>query len=119
MITKRKSADKFSLSRHFAGASKTMATYTHSRKISQAPCNTCGNSSEAQRQKLMDHIPRYWFIDTVEARRDFDMLHPAGRVLELRKAGVTIQTIRVNAVTASYKIHYVGRLCWPSKGGAI
>lgn len=75
----------------------------------QASWHICGNSSEAQRQRLMAHIRQHGSIDTVQARRDLDIMHPGGRVLELRKAGVPIETIRVSVPTEAGKLHSVGR----------
>lgn len=67
------------------------------------------NSTEAQRQRLLEHLMRHGSLDTVQARRDLDIMHPGGRVLELRKAGVVIQTIRVSVPSEAGKLHSVGR----------
>lgn len=68
-----------------------------------------GNSVEAQRQRLLEHIRCHGSINTIEARRDLDIMHPGGRVLELRKKGEPIQTIWTSAVTEAGKTHRVGR----------
>lgn len=85
----------------------------------QTPWATCGNSAEAQRQRLMAHFRVHGSIDTITSRRDLDILHPAGRVMELRKAGESIDTIRVNVVTEAGKVHSVARYVLCIKDGEV
>jgi len=69
-----------------------------------------GNSAEAQRQRLMSAIQERGSISTIEARKpDLDIMHPAARIMELRKAGVPIQTIMVSVPTEGGQLHSVGR----------
>jgi hypothetical protein len=49
----------------------------------------------AQRQRLLSHL-RHDSIDTITARRELNIMHPAMRVKELREAGHNIATIRVD-----------------------
>lgn len=65
-------------------------------------------SSEAQRKRLLEAL-RTRSLTTLEARRDLDVLHPAARVMELRKQGHDIQTVRVPDVTAEGRAHNVAR----------
>ncbi|WP_426664079.1 helix-turn-helix domain-containing protein [Rhodanobacter aciditrophus] len=51
-------------------------------------------STQAQRQRLLDHLQK-GAIDTITARRDLNVMHPAMRIKELREAGHNIQTVRV------------------------
>lgn len=85
----------------------------------QASWPPCENSAEAQRQRLIDHIRRHGSITTIEARRDLDILHPGGRVMELRKAGEPIETIRVNSVTAAGKVHNVAQYILAGQGAEV
>jgi hypothetical protein len=87
-------------------ASKTQGYNTTKPEL---PQETTGNSVEVQRQRLLDHFQRYGSINTIEARRDLDVLHPAGRIQELRKAGEPIQTIWTTALTEVGKVHRVAR----------
>lgn len=91
-------------------ASKTQGHNTSPTTLSQATtAEITGNSVEAQRQRLMDHLLQYGSTDTIEARRDLDVLHPAGRIQELRKAGEPIQTIWTTALTEAGNVHRVAR----------
>jgi hypothetical protein len=56
-------------------------------------------------------------VSTIEARRELDIMHPAGRVLELRKDGHQIRTISVNEHTECGKKHKVARYVLISNGG--
>lgn len=54
-----------------------------------------GNTTaSAQRQRLLEHL-RHDSIDTITARRELNVMHPAQRIKELREAGHKIQTIRI------------------------
>ena len=64
------------------------------------------NSTEAQRQRLLAALSRRP-VDTILARRDLDILHPAGRVKELRDRGFVILTRMVERVTACGQKHRV------------
>lgn len=66
------------------------------------------NSNQEQRLRMLEML-RKRPVSTIEARRDLDILHPAGRVLELRKDGHQISTITVNEQTECGKRHKVAR----------
>lgn len=53
-----------------------------------------GNSASVQRARLLQRL-KLAPVDTLEARRRLDILHPAARVMELRKQGKRIDTVRV------------------------
>lgn len=50
-----------------------------------------GNSSHDQRQRLLEALHRRP-VSTLEARKEMDVLHPAARVMELRKQGIPVET---------------------------
>ena len=51
------------------------------------------NSSASQRQRLIEHLAKHpKGCTTVELRRAIDVMHPAGRVCELRSRGFNILT---------------------------
>lgn len=52
-----------------------------------------GDSSAIQRPRLLEGL-RLSPLSTLEIRRYLDILHPAGRVQELREEGHEIQTLR-------------------------
>ena len=67
-----------------------------------------GNSAGAQRQRLLAAL-RDVSATTIDIRRDLDILHPCGRVLELRRQGHNIQMEWVYQVTEQGERHRVGR----------
>lgn len=66
------------------------------------------NTAEAQRKRLLEAL-RQNPVSTIGARRDLDILHPAGRVIELRRAGVPILTFWVTEPTECGKAHRIAR----------
>lgn len=65
------------------------------------------NSTAAQRQRLLKALRRYP-VSTITARSELDILCPAARVLELRRAGYRIKTVWVWECTDCGKSHRVG-----------
>ncbi len=49
------------------------------------------SSSAEQRKRLLERL-QHQPVSTLEARRELDVLHPAGRVQELRESGFNIVT---------------------------
>lgn len=67
------------------------------------------NSTSAQRRRLLEAMSRHP-VSTIEARRDLDILHPAGRVKELRDwEGHQIDTVWSHEPTDCGKLHRVAR----------
>lgn len=50
------------------------------------------NSKTAQRKRILDHLIAHGYLTTTDARQSLDIMHPAGRILELRQQGVGIRT---------------------------
>lgn len=65
------------------------------------------NSTAAQRQRILRAL-RAGPVSTIQARRNLDILHPAGRVRELRLIGHNIRTIWTREQTDCGKYHRVG-----------
>ncbi len=66
------------------------------------------NSVATQRKKILSwlsHSP----LTTLEARQHLDCMHPAARVMELRKRGFSIDTVWVNDLSLSGETHRVAR----------
>jgi len=64
------------------------------------------NSTNAQQQRLIAALkesPK----STIELRRDFDVMHPSGRVFELKKRGYAIITNWRQEATDCGKLHRV------------
>ena len=73
------------------------------------------NSAKAQRKRILDflHIQP---LDTLTARKELDIMHPAARVMELRKRGVGIKTIKIDRPSDCGKIHRIA--CYVLEVGA-
>jgi Helix-turn-helix domain len=65
-----------------------------------------GNSVDAQRARLLAALHERP-MTTLEIRRDLDILGPAPRVLELRRQGKNITTVRVDRPTDGGRLHRV------------
>lgn len=65
------------------------------------------NSTAAQRQRILRAL-RAGPVSTIQARRNLDILHPAGRVRELRLIGHRINTVWTHETTDCGKVHRVG-----------
>ena len=66
------------------------------------------NSTEAQRQRLLDAL-RQSPVSTIVARRNLDILMPAARVHELRhRCGQKIDLVWIEQATECGKLHRVG-----------
>lgn len=73
------------------------------------------NTAEAQRKRLLEAL-RNGSISTLEARRNLDILSPAPRVLELRRAGHPILTNWTHEPSDCGKLHRVARYVLMAKG---
>jgi Helix-turn-helix domain len=76
------------------------------------------NSAKAQRMRMADCL-RIGPVTTLAARSKLDILHPAGRVLEMRKAGWNIVTEWVLEPTDCGKLHRVAKYVLLAEGGAL
>lgn len=65
------------------------------------------NTAAAQRQRILRAL-RAGPVSTIYARRNLDILHPAGRVRELRLIGHRIKTAWTHETTDCGKVHRVG-----------
>lgn len=66
------------------------------------------NSASAQRFRLLAALSKS-SVTTLEARRFLDVLHPAARVMELRRMGFEIVTVWTIDVTSEGREHRVAR----------
>lgn len=64
------------------------------------------DSAHSQRMRLMERL-RIAPVDTITARRELDVMHPAARIMELKKRGNKIDTVRVGRPTDCGKVHSV------------
>ena len=71
--------------------------------------NGSPNAAAAQRARILAHLQAGRPLTTLQARRELDTLHPAARVLELRRAGWAISMAWVTEETDAGQQHRVGR----------
>jgi polyhydroxyalkanoate synthesis regulator phasin len=74
---------------------KEAAASTTTPKAKTIKGNFNDNSAHNQRLKILDWLFEKGSITTDQAREHLDVMHPAGRIKELREAGYLIITIRV------------------------
>lgn len=65
------------------------------------------NTNAAQRARITAAL-RVGPVSSVEMRERLDVLHPAGRVMELRRDGQPIELIWQDRPTACGRVHRVG-----------
>lgn len=68
-----------------------------------------GNDATTQANRLLEALQLLNSLTTQETRQDLDIMHPAGRVQELRARGFDIQTHWDNYPTACGKKHRMAR----------
>lgn len=64
------------------------------------------NSAHAQRQRLHERL-KTAPVDTITARRELDVMHPAARIMELKRRGNQIDTVWVERPTDCGEVHRV------------
>ena len=67
------------------------------------------NAAAAQRARILAHLQAGRPLTTLQARRELDTLHPAARVLELRRAGWPIAMAWVSEESDAGQRHRVGK----------
>jgi hypothetical protein len=73
------------------------------------------HSTETQRQRILAALIAHGRLSTLQARHDLDVLHPAARIMELRKQGHRIAMIWKQDDTGQASRHRVG--CYVYQGG--
>lgn len=74
------------------------------------------NTAIAQRKRILEYLHTQP-LDTLTARKELDVMHPAARVMELRKQGVGIKTVKIDRPSDCGKIHRVA--CYVLEVGAV
>ena len=67
-----------------------------------------GNSSASQRAIILKHFNDGPRLSTIQARDQYGILHPCGRVMELRKKGHCIDTHWTTELDANGVPHRIG-----------
>lgn len=76
-----------------------------------------GNDAETQANRSLEALQVFFSLTTEDLRQDLDIMHPAGRIKELRRRGFNIQTHWENYPTASGKLHRMGRYVYMGRDG--
>lgn len=66
-----------------------------------------GDSATDQRSRLLVALKEFT-VTTLDARRYLDILHPGGRIMELRKRGWPVEMVWTREPTECGKLHRVG-----------
>ncbi|QBR84711.1 hypothetical protein E3983_10250 [Legionella israelensis] len=78
--------------------------------------NSCSNSLSTQRKKILKHFEKCPQLSTMQARNDLGILHPGGRIMELRKKGYEIVTHWISEPDSNGDIHRIGLYVYQGKG---
>jgi hypothetical protein len=68
-----------------------------------------GNTAAEQRARVLHYLQTNRSISTLEARHVIDVMHPAARVMELRKLGSDIQTVWAHETNPEGYVHRIAR----------
>jgi len=72
------------------------------------------NSAASQRARILDHFSKCPRLSTIQARDEYGILHPCGRVMELRRSGYRIDTTWIKAPDANGVFHRIGQYVFQS-----
>ena len=67
------------------------------------------NSTHNQRLAILGWFKTHKSLTTLEARNELGIMHPGGRILELRKSGYDIKTHQSTELDSLEKPHRVAR----------
>ncbi|WP_347251493.1 helix-turn-helix domain-containing protein [Legionella sp.] len=73
------------------------------------------NSASTQRKRTLSYLEKYHRLSTIEAREKLGVLHPCGRVKELRAKGYLIETHWIKAPDANGVFHRIGLYVYQGK----
>lgn len=68
-----------------------------------------GNNAAAQRGRVLEYLRDHGSLSTLDARHLIDVMHPAARIMELRRAGHSITTVWTHATTPEGGTHRIAR----------
>ena len=79
--------------------------------------NYPANSVAAQRKRIAYWFAQFSSLTTEQARQHLDIMHPAGRIKELRARGFEILTVWDDWPTACGKFHRMARYVYIGRTG--
>lgn len=80
---------------------------------------TYSNSASSQRARILEHFANCPRLSTIEAREEYGILHPGGRVMELRKNGYQIDTHWIFAPDSNGVLHRIGQYVFQGQGKEV
>lgn len=80
----------------------------------EKPKQPYDNSTTCQRARLIKHFIANYRLTTMEGR-DMGIMHPGGRVMELRRQGYLIDTHWANETDSNGVVHRVGMYLYRGK----
>lgn len=99
---------------------KKIASGLHAETIQKINNKHKGNDAETQAARSLEALQLLTSLTTQDMRHDLDIMHPAGRVKELRERGFDIRTLWDNYPTACGKKHRMARYVYMGmEGGAV
>lgn len=76
---------------------------THPEKTQHKPAKSkrdSSNSTSSQRARIAEYLMQFICATTNELRETLDIMHPAGRIRELKAKGWAIITLKIDVPTA-------------------
>src|SRR5580704_14093664 len=77
------------------------------------------NAASSQRTRILKHFEACPRLSTIQARNEYGILHPGGRVMELRKKGYKIQTHWISEPDSNGVNHRVGLYIYKGKSQEV
>lgn len=74
-----------------------------------------GNDAETQANRALEALQTFNSLTTQDMRHDLDIMHPAGRIKELRERDFDIRTFWESYPTTFGKIHRMARYVYMGK----
>jgi hypothetical protein len=99
-----------------AGNKNAPAANRGAKKATNHAANGTSTSRAAQRARLLAWLRERGTLTTIQARELLNVMHPAGRVFELRENGHNIVTVWTWANDHEGRAHRVGRYALLQKG---
>jgi hypothetical protein len=87
---------------------KKAATFTGAAQ-NKSQMQSIGNDTTAQRNRLLHFLQLHGSLSTIDARHLIDVMHPAARVMELRRQGHDIMTAWAHETTPEGGTHRIAR----------
>lgn len=75
------------------------------------------NSSSTQRKRILSYLEKNHRLSTIAAREQLGILHPGGRIMELRKKGYRIDTHWIEEPDSNGVAHRVGLYVYQGRSG--